>query len=186
MHSSTSNFERVIPTQPWRGIAVSVGDDVAVLVAIAAWEVYCRSLGYGPTLNDTGDLWAEARRRVQPESHRHRRRFARAVSTRSRRTRARAWASVRCNSRCPAAGVSRAGQDLANDRAFTAPSSAALSRECSSRRRVRRRWRSFGKSGAADPTPRRMPNAPVTNSRNLSRRMFRLPEAGRPHARRAS
>jgi hypothetical protein len=37
-------------------------------IAAAAWEIYCRSLGYGPSLNDTGDLWAEARRRVEPES----------------------------------------------------------------------------------------------------------------------
>jgi hypothetical protein len=62
MHSSTSSFERVIPSQPWRGLAVGV------LVAVAGWEVYCRSLGYEPTLNDTADLWAEARRHVEPES----------------------------------------------------------------------------------------------------------------------
>jgi hypothetical protein len=66
MHSSTSNFKRDIPAQPWRGIAVAV--IVAIFVAVAAWEVYCRSLGYEPTLNDTSDLWAEARRHVAPES----------------------------------------------------------------------------------------------------------------------
>ena len=66
MHLSTSNFERVIPAKPWRGITVSVVMTVAV--ATAAWEIYCRSLAYGPSLNDTGDLWAEARRRVEPES----------------------------------------------------------------------------------------------------------------------
>ena len=66
MHSSTSNFERVIPDQPWRGITVVVA--VSVLVAVAVWEIYCRSVGYTPTLNETDDLWAEARRRVQPES----------------------------------------------------------------------------------------------------------------------
>ncbi len=66
MPSSTSNFERVIPALPWRGITVAVA--VAVFVAVAAWEVYVRSLGYEPTLNDTSDLWAEARRRVQAES----------------------------------------------------------------------------------------------------------------------
>ena len=66
MHSSTSSFERVIPKLPWRGITVTVA--VGVLVAVAAWEVYCRSLGYQPTLNDTSDLWAEVRRSVQPES----------------------------------------------------------------------------------------------------------------------
>jgi hypothetical protein len=66
MHSSTSNFERVIPTLPWRGITVSM---VMILaVATAAWEIYCRSQGYGPSLNDTGDLWTEVRRRVEPES----------------------------------------------------------------------------------------------------------------------
>ncbi len=66
MHSSTSSFERVIPTRPWRGITVSVV--MALAVATATWEIYCRSLGYGPSLNDTGDLWTEARRRVEPES----------------------------------------------------------------------------------------------------------------------
>jgi hypothetical protein len=68
MPSSTSNFDfqRMIPAQPWRGIVVTIV--VAVLIAVAAWEIYCRSLGYEPTLNDTSDLWAEARRRVEPES----------------------------------------------------------------------------------------------------------------------
>ena len=66
MHSSTSNFERVIPDQPWRGLAVAVV--LAVLVATVGWELYVRSLGYEPTLNDTSDLWAEVRRNVQPES----------------------------------------------------------------------------------------------------------------------
>jgi len=44
---------------------------VVVLVVIAAataWEFYCRSIGYGPTLNDNEDLWTMTRRRVQPES----------------------------------------------------------------------------------------------------------------------
>lgn len=66
MHSSTSNFERVIPALPWRGITVTVC--VAVLITVAAWEVHCRAVGYEPTLNNTEDLWAEARGRVQPES----------------------------------------------------------------------------------------------------------------------
>jgi hypothetical protein len=59
-------YQRPIPQLPWRGITV-----LAVLMVIAAtcaWELYCRSLGYGPTLNDNGDLWTSARRRVQPES----------------------------------------------------------------------------------------------------------------------
>lgn len=66
MHSSTSNFERIIPDAPWRGITVTVV--VALLISVAAWEVYCRGLGYQPTLNDTEDLWAETRRHVEPES----------------------------------------------------------------------------------------------------------------------
>jgi hypothetical protein len=66
MPSSISSFERVIPKQPWRGITVSVA--MTLVVATVVWELYCRSLGYGPTLNDTGDLWTEVRRRVEPES----------------------------------------------------------------------------------------------------------------------
>jgi hypothetical protein len=59
-------FERPIPQLPWRGITVTV-----VLVVIAgttAWEFYCRSLGYRPTLNDNEDLWTLRRRMVTPES----------------------------------------------------------------------------------------------------------------------
>ena len=55
-------FERPIPTAPWRGIAV------VVIVATAVWELYCRSLGYAPTLNDNEDLWTMRRRIVEPES----------------------------------------------------------------------------------------------------------------------
>lgn len=66
MHSSTSSFERPIPHRPWRGITVIVV--LIVLAAATAWEIRVRSVGYGPTLNDTEDLWAEARRRVQPET----------------------------------------------------------------------------------------------------------------------
>ncbi len=66
MHSSTSNFERPIPALPWRGIAVAV--IAFVLVATAVWEVRCRAVGYAPTLNDTEDLWTQARQRVKPES----------------------------------------------------------------------------------------------------------------------
>ena len=66
MQSSTSNFERVIPTRPWRGITVSV--IMTLAIATAAWEIYCRSLGYLPSIDDSGDLWSEVRRRVEPES----------------------------------------------------------------------------------------------------------------------
>jgi len=66
MPSSTSSFERVIPARPWRGMTVTV---VMILaLAMAAWEIRCRSLGYGVTLNDSEDLWARVRRQVEPES----------------------------------------------------------------------------------------------------------------------
>jgi hypothetical protein len=60
------DYERPIPPVPWRGITV-----IAVLIvfaAAAAWEMYVRSIGYVPTLNDSEDLWVQARRRVKPES----------------------------------------------------------------------------------------------------------------------
>jgi hypothetical protein len=59
-------YVRPIPQLAWRGITVSV---VLIVIATAfAWELYCRSIGYGPTLNDNEDLWTSARRRVKPES----------------------------------------------------------------------------------------------------------------------
>jgi len=68
MPSSTSNFEfeRPIPALPWRGITVIVV--LIVMAAAAAWELHVRSIGYAPTLNDTDDLWVQARRSVTPES----------------------------------------------------------------------------------------------------------------------
>jgi hypothetical protein len=59
-------YERPIPQLPWRDIAVAVV--LIVIAAACAWELYCRSIGYGPTLNDNEDLWTSARRRVTPES----------------------------------------------------------------------------------------------------------------------
>jgi hypothetical protein len=63
---STVDFQRPIPALPWRGITVIVV--LIIMAAAAAWEMYVRSLGYAPTLNDTEDLWVQARRSVQPES----------------------------------------------------------------------------------------------------------------------
>jgi len=59
-------FERPIPQIPWRGITVIVV--VVVIAAACAWEFYCRSIGYGPTLNDNEDLWTINRQRIKPES----------------------------------------------------------------------------------------------------------------------
>jgi hypothetical protein len=43
---------------------------VVLLVCAAsfAWELYVRSIGYAPTLNDTEDLWTQVHRRIRPES----------------------------------------------------------------------------------------------------------------------
>jgi hypothetical protein len=60
------DYERPIPQVPWRGLTVIVV--LIVIAAASAWEFYCRSIGYGPTLNDNEDLWTLTRRRVEPES----------------------------------------------------------------------------------------------------------------------
>src|SRR5436190_6054626 len=59
-------FEQPIATAHWMGIAVVVA--IVIIVETAAWELYCRSLGYAPTLNDNEDLWTMRRRIVEPES----------------------------------------------------------------------------------------------------------------------
>lgn len=60
------DYERPIPQLPWRGITVVVV--LIVMAAAGAWESYCRSIGYGPTLNDNEDLWTLMHRKVKPES----------------------------------------------------------------------------------------------------------------------
>lgn len=68
MHSSTSNseFTRVIPDVPWRGVLTAVV--LLTAAATVAWEFHARTAGYGPSLNDTPDLWAEQRAKVRPDS----------------------------------------------------------------------------------------------------------------------
>jgi hypothetical protein len=66
MPSSTSNFERPIPNLPWRQVALTVA--VLVVVATIAWEFRVRAWGYGPSLNDTPDLWAQRRALLKPDS----------------------------------------------------------------------------------------------------------------------
>lgn len=68
MPSSTSNFdfERPIPALPWRNLVVAAA--LLTLAATVGWEWRARAWGYAPTLNDTPDLWAQQRRKVQPES----------------------------------------------------------------------------------------------------------------------
>jgi len=68
MPSSTSNseFHRVIPALPWRGMLLAAVAVVAV--ATVAWEIRARAAGYTPTLNDTSDVWADRREAVRPDS----------------------------------------------------------------------------------------------------------------------
>jgi hypothetical protein len=68
MPSSTSNFDfvRPVPDVPWRRMIIAVA--AITTAATVGWELYVRSAGYAPTLDDTADLWAEARASVQPES----------------------------------------------------------------------------------------------------------------------
>jgi hypothetical protein len=68
MHSSTSNsdFVRPIPNVPWRGLLATVV--LLSSAATVAWELNARANGYTPTLNDTPDLWSEARASVKPDS----------------------------------------------------------------------------------------------------------------------
>jgi hypothetical protein len=64
--SSTSSSERPIPALPWRSLLLVT----LLLTALGtiAWEVRVRTLGYGPGLNDTSDLWADEREAVKPDS----------------------------------------------------------------------------------------------------------------------
>jgi len=66
MPSSISSFERPIPALPWRGLALTAA--LLALVATVAWEIRARAMGYAPTLNDTPDLWADWREKVNPDS----------------------------------------------------------------------------------------------------------------------
>jgi hypothetical protein len=67
MPSSTSSFnsyelKRVIPNHHWVRLALLTLAFTIMLTL--GWELYCRNLGYAPTLNDTKDLWASQRERV--------------------------------------------------------------------------------------------------------------------------
>lgn len=68
MPSSTSNseFTRVVPDVPWRGVLAAVV--LLTALATAGWEAASRLRGYGPALDDDADLWAARRAAVQPDS----------------------------------------------------------------------------------------------------------------------
>jgi hypothetical protein len=67
-HAATEEFDfaRVVPAAPWKSVLTAV---VALTVTAAiGWEFHARSQGYRPSLNDTPDLWAQQREKVQPNS----------------------------------------------------------------------------------------------------------------------
>ncbi|HYC72049.1 MAG TPA: hypothetical protein VEB66_12625 [Opitutaceae bacterium] len=57
---------RPIPAVAWRGVLVAVA--FLTGAATAGWELYARSAGYGASINDTADLWAQQRAKVRPDS----------------------------------------------------------------------------------------------------------------------
>ncbi len=64
MPSPTSSFKtyalkRIIPRHHWVLLVLMTVGLTAILTL--GWELYCRQLGYAPTLNDTKDLWASQR-----------------------------------------------------------------------------------------------------------------------------
>lgn len=66
MHSSTSNFERLIPNISWKPIfwaTLIITGGVTI-----GWELYVRSQGYRPTLNDSFALWADERAKLRDDS----------------------------------------------------------------------------------------------------------------------
>jgi hypothetical protein len=62
MPSSTSSFERPLPTQRWARMAIVTLALTSVLGA--GWEILARQRGFKPGLDDTPDLWARARERL--------------------------------------------------------------------------------------------------------------------------
>lgn len=64
--ASDLDFVRPIPALPWKGIVAATA--LLTLAATVAWEIRARLHGYAPSLNDTPDLWAEQRNRVEPNS----------------------------------------------------------------------------------------------------------------------
>ncbi len=59
-------FTRVVPAAPWKSVVAATA--FLTLAATVAWELNARVHGYAPSLNDTPDLWAEQRAKVQPDS----------------------------------------------------------------------------------------------------------------------
>jgi hypothetical protein len=62
MPSSTSSFERPLPAQRWGRMAIITLALTALLGA--GWEILARKRGFYPALDDTPDMWARQRERL--------------------------------------------------------------------------------------------------------------------------
>jgi hypothetical protein len=56
---------RTVPVLPWPRILLAA--IVVAVLGVAAWELTCRARGYRAGLDDTSDLWVDARRSLQPD-----------------------------------------------------------------------------------------------------------------------
>lgn len=56
---------RSVPALPWPRLLLA--SSLAFVLGVAAWELGCRAHGYAPGLDDTSDLWADARRSLKPD-----------------------------------------------------------------------------------------------------------------------
>ena len=73
MPSSTSSFKtyelkRIVPKHHWVLLALLTVAFTAALTL--GWELYCRHLGYAPSLNDTEDLWSSRRSLIDEDPNR--------------------------------------------------------------------------------------------------------------------
>ncbi len=59
-------FQRMIPEKSW--VRILIASFILTVGFAIAWEVYARSLGYRPSLNDTSDLWTLRRAAVKQDS----------------------------------------------------------------------------------------------------------------------
>ena len=62
MPSSTSSFDRPVPERRWGAILAAAAVTTALMAG--GWEMWWRSRGYQPSLEDDADLWAAARSRI--------------------------------------------------------------------------------------------------------------------------
>lgn len=63
---TTDQVIRTVPQLPWNRVLPTAA--LLCAVAFGGWEAHCRANGYTAGLDDTADLWAQARRQVRADS----------------------------------------------------------------------------------------------------------------------